>query len=240
MALLWRFFVLKLLSLIINNRARAPPDELENKISIRSGGFFMNLSYGLFDYDYLPIVRKYVIFYKGLDEKVAYEIKDQKEFYNYVMCLAEDPSLPYTIRFEYFIKCKGLKGKNVVRVSKNYFIKFFKAINYQIWHEDYIIRKYYDQFKEVEYSTLSESRINESMMSLDPLDILIKKEFDEEIKKEYKTKLSTEEMIRIYKYLYENKNISEIARESGVKRQTMQESIYNGLSKLKEKILKFF
>lgn len=200
----------------------------------------MNLSYGLFEYDYLPIIRKYVIFYKGLDEKVAYEIEDPKEFYNYVMCLVEDPSLPYTIRIEYFIKCKGLKGKNVVRVSKDYFINFFRMQNYNIWHEDYITRRYYDQFQQVEYATLSESNINEDMLSLDPLEILIRNEFNNELQKECEIKLSTDEMIRIYKYLYENKNISQIAREFGIKRQSVQESIHNGLSKLKKNFFENF
>ena len=40
MTLLWRFFILGIILLITNNRARAPPDEFESKISIRSGGFY--------------------------------------------------------------------------------------------------------------------------------------------------------------------------------------------------------
>ena len=240
MALLWRFFVLKLLLLIINNRARAPPDELGNKISIRSGGFFMNLSYGLFDYDYLPIIRKYVIFHKGLDEKVAYEIKDPKEFYNYVMCLAEDPSLPYTIRFEYFIKCKELKGKNVARVSKEYFIDFFKTQNYRIWHDDYILRRYYDQFVDVDQIIVQNPTPNETIMTLDPLEILVKNELNSEIKKVCKSKLSTDEIRRIYKYLYENKNFTEISEEENLTRQAVSISVNKALKKLKENLSKNF
>lgn len=201
---------------------------------------YYSSNYGLFEYDYLPIIKRYIVFYKGLDNAVIYEIKDAKEFYNYVMCLVEDPSLPYSIKFGYFIKCKGLKGKNTVRVSKKFFIRFFSMQNCQIWHEDYIQRRYYDQFQEAEYSTLSESSINESMMSLDPLEILIKNELDEEIKKECETKLSTDEMVRIYKYLYENKNFSKISEEKGLTRQAVSISIHKALDKLDKNIFKNF
>lgn len=198
------------------------------------------MNYGLFEYDYQPIIRRYVTFYKGLDKKVTYEIKDAKDFYNYVMCLVEDPSLPYTIRLEYFVKCKRLKGKNVVKVSKEYFVNFFKIQNYQIWHEDYITRRYYDQFQDVEYSTLSESCINETIMSSDPLEILIRNELVDEIKKECETKLSTDEMKRIYKHLYENKNFTEISKEENLTRQAVSISVHKALRKLKENLQKNF
>ena len=200
----------------------------------------MNLSYGLFEYDYLPIIRKYVIFYKGLDEKVAYEIEAPKEFYNYVMCLVEDPSLPYTIKIEYFINCKGLKGKNVVRVPKENFIDFFKTQNYQIWHDDYILRRYYDQFVDVDQIIVPNPTPNETMMTLDPLEILIKNELNTEIKKVCKSKLSTDEMRRIYKYLYENKNFTEISEEENLTRQAISISVHKALKKLKENLSENF
>ena len=234
MASLWRFFDLKLSLLIINNRARAPPDELESKISIRLGGFFMKNV--LYQYDYLPMIKRYIVLYKNLDEKVAYEIKSPKEFYNYVMCLIEDPSLPYLPKIEYFIKCKGLKGKNVIPVSKENYIDFFKMQKYQAKHEAYIRRKYYTKFLDNEFTTLSEAAMEENMLSLDPLEILIKNEYDSELREKCQSKLSTTEMVRIYKYLYENKNFTEIAREENRSRTAISLSVSNALKKLKKMI----
>ena len=186
-------------------------------------------NYGLYEYDYVPVIKKYIVFYKGLDETVLYEITNDKEFANYIECLIADPMLPYTFRFEYYIKCKDLEGNNIVQVSKEFFADFFKWQNKELWHEDYINRRYFEQLKSFEDAEEDNSMSSSYKKSLDPLEILITKERNKDLDLAYKTKLSTVEQARIYKFLCKNKNFSEIAREENVAKQSVYESIHNAL-----------